>query len=58
MFKHLATRLTKSVEPPPAYPGAPPDADRAKKPPLAEPPYKPYADQPEPGSPYEPYKDI
>ena len=58
MFNHFATKSIRSLEPPPAYPGAPPDADRAKKPPLAEPPYMPYADKPQPGPPYEPYKDI
>ncbi len=58
MFNHFANKLTKSAEPPPAYPGAPPDADRAKKPPLVEPPYEPYVDKHEADSPYKPYKDI
>jgi len=46
----------KSDEAPVAYPGAPLDSERAKQPPLAEHPYKPYAEKPEPaGAPYEPY---
>jgi hypothetical protein len=59
MFKYSLTDSNKSLQPPPAYPGAPPDAERAKKPPLPEPPYKPYAEKPplsEP--PYEPYKNM
>ena len=52
MFNHSA----KSLEPPLAYPGATPNAERAKKPPLPEPPYEPYAKKPPlPGPPYEPY---
>jgi hypothetical protein len=58
MFNYVTTKSTRSLEPPPAYPGAPPDADRAKKPPLAEPPYKPHGDKPQSESTYEPYKDI
>ena len=69
MFSYSATHSNRSIEPPPAYPGAPPDAERAKKPPLPEPsyvpftekprvPYKPYTDKPQPGPRYEPYKGI
>jgi hypothetical protein len=64
--------VKKSDEPPPTYPGAPLDSERASQPPLPEPPYKPYSEKalPEaryepyakkPGTPevaYEPYKDI
>jgi hypothetical protein len=31
-------KLRRIPQPPPAYPGSPPDSDRAKKPSLAEPP--------------------
>ena len=71
MFSYSAAHLNSSIDPPPAYPGAPPDAERAKKPPLPEPPYqpyrekpgvpvpyKPYAEKPQPGHPYEPYPGI
>jgi hypothetical protein len=72
MFKS-ATNASKLPEPPLAYPGATPDAERAKKPALPEPPYKPYVKKPglpEPPyrpyakkptqaeTPYEPYKDM
>jgi hypothetical protein len=33
----LTPKLRKAAQPAPSYPGATPDADRAKKPPLAEP---------------------
>jgi len=59
MFNQLATNASKSSEPPLTHPGAPPDSERAKRPPLPEPPYKPYAEKPalhEP--PYEPYKGM
>lgn len=58
MFSHSIADSSKSLEPPPAYPGAPPDAYRAKQPPLPEPPYKPYPKKPalsEP--PYKPYAE-
>jgi len=69
MFNHSATHANKSLEPPLPYPGATPDAERAqkpalpeppyeyaKKPALPEPPYKPYAKKPSPPElPYEPY---
>jgi hypothetical protein len=73
MLNHSATKANKSLEPLVPYPGATPDAERAQKPPLPEPPYEPYAKkrvpgeppyQPytkkpaPPGPPYEPYKDI
>lgn len=53
----LASDTTHSPEAPPPYPGAAPDSERAKQPPLPQPPYKPYAkDIPDP--PYEPYKGV
>ena len=56
MFNHSATDANKSLEPPLPYPGATPGAERAKKPPLPEPPYEPYAKKPPlPRPPYEPY---
>ena len=59
MFDHSATDANKYPEPPPPYPGVTPDAERAKKPPLPELPYEPYAKKPLlPGSPYEPYKGM
>jgi hypothetical protein len=36
--KKLIPKLHKAPQPPLSYPGAIPDSDRAKKPPLAEPP--------------------
>jgi len=59
MFNQSATDKNKSPEPPLTHPGAPPDSERAKQPPLPEPPYRPYAK--EPGkleAPYEPYKGM
>jgi hypothetical protein len=56
MFNHSATNANKSLEPPLPYPGATPDAERAKKPPLPEPPYKPYAKKP--ALPEPPYKAL
>jgi hypothetical protein len=45
-----------SDEPPVAYPGAAPDSERAKQPPLPEVPYKPYGEKAVvPDTPYEPY---
>ena len=57
MLNHSAAKANKSLEPPVPYPGATPDAERAQKPRLPEPPYKPYANEPPvPGEPpYEPY---
>jgi hypothetical protein len=69
----LPATTLKSLEPPLPYPGATPDAERAQKPLLPEPPYKPYAKKPAlpeppykpyakkpalPGPPYEPYKGM
>ena len=56
MIGHAAIKGNKSLEPPLPYPGATPDAERAKKPALPEPPYEPYVGKrarSEP--PYEPY---
>ena len=53
MFKHTLTN-GKSPEPPLTYPGAPLDSERAKRPPLPEPPYTPYAEKPAASDP--PYK--
>jgi len=69
MFSYSATHSNRSIEPPSDYPGAPHDAEPAKRPPLPEPPYKPfsekpgdpykpYAEKPQPGPPYEPYKGM
>lgn len=59
MFKPFAADAHKSPEPPLTYPGAPPDSERAKRPPLPEPPYKPYGEKPALHEPlYEPYKNI
>jgi hypothetical protein len=46
----------KSDEPPVAHPGAASESDRAKRPPLPELLYKPYAKPELPGALYEPYK--
>jgi hypothetical protein len=45
----------KSEEPPAAYPGAPPDSERAKSPPLPEVPYRPYEKAALPEAGYKPY---
>jgi hypothetical protein len=73
MFKQSVKKTSKSLEPPLTHPGGPPDSERAKQPPLPEPPYKPYtekpavhtpayrpyAEKPAPSeSPYEPYKGM
>jgi hypothetical protein len=56
MINHSATNANKSLEPPLPYPGATPDAERAQKPLLPEPPYKPYSKKPAPSEPpYKPY---
>jgi hypothetical protein len=47
MISHSASNENKALEPPLPYPGATPDAERAQKPALAEPPYKPYVKKPE-----------
>jgi hypothetical protein len=56
MSNYSTSNAHKSLDPPLPYPGATPDAERAQKPALPEPPYKPYAKNsgvPEP--PYKPY---
>ena len=58
MFKQSATNGNKSPEPPLMHLGGLPDSERAKEPPLPEPPYRPYAEKPalsEP--PYKPYDE-
>jgi len=69
---NLAGGTDESEEPPESYPGAPPDSERAKRPPLpevpyrpygkkpvaAQVPYEPYAEKPAPETPYEPYKGM
>jgi len=73
MFNQLATNASKSSEPP-LTPGAVPDSEHPKQPPLPAAPYQPYAEQPslietppyqpyanKPGlhePPYEPYKGM
>jgi hypothetical protein len=47
-----------SEEAPRQYPGAPLDSERAKNPPLPEPPYEPYKAPAQPGPRYEPYKGM
>jgi len=59
MFSQLAKNANKSPDPPLIHPDAPTEPERAKQPPLLEPPYRPYAENPalqEP--PYEPYKGM
>ena len=59
MFKQSLKKASKVPEPPLTHPGGPPDSERAKQPPLPEPPYRPYSEKPalsEP--PYEPYKGM
>jgi hypothetical protein len=59
MFRHSTVEASQSLDPPLAYPGATPDADRARKPPLPDLPYAPYKEKPEQVEPpYEPYKHI
>jgi hypothetical protein len=59
MLNKSAAEANQSPEPPLARPGATPDSDRAKQPPLPEPPYEPYAKKPRlPEPPYEPYKGM
>jgi len=58
MSNQLATNPNKSPEPPRTHPGAPLDSERAKRPPLPEPPYRPYAEKPAvPELPYKPYAE-
>ena len=74
MWRYPASKANKSLEPPVSYSGATSDAERGQNPPAAEPPYKPYPEEPPipgelpyepyakkpalPEPPYEPYKDI
>jgi len=73
MFKQSVKKASKSPEPPLTRPGGPPDSERAKQPPLPEPPYRPYTETPavhaptykpfaeeaaQPETPYEPYKGM
>jgi hypothetical protein len=72
MFYQLFTNRDKAAEPPTAHPGAPPDSESIRQPPLPDtpykpysekpalpvPPYKPYAEKPVDEAPYEPYKGI
>ncbi len=71
MVRRSASKASKPLEPPLAYLGATPDADRAQQPALPKPPYKPYTQEPAPteykpyaqkpgvaAPPYEPYKGI
>ena len=51
-----STIKLRTDEPPVAHPGAAPDSDRAKRPPLPEIPYKPYAEPTPAEAPYEPHK--
>jgi len=58
MSKQFATNANKSPEPPRTHPGAPLESERAKQPPLPDPPYKPYAEKPaQPERPYKPYAE-
>jgi hypothetical protein len=58
MINHSDSNANKSLEPPLPYPGTTLDAERAQKPALPEPPYKPYAETALPEPPYEPYKGM
>ena len=73
MFKQSVKKASRSAQPPLTHSGGPPDSERAKQPPLPEPPYNPYTDKPavptptykpyaeKPGlsePPYEPYKGM
>ena len=58
MTNHSTTKTNKSLDPPLPYPGATPDAERAQKPALPEPPYKPYSETTLPKPPYKPYSEI
>jgi hypothetical protein len=59
MLNDSAIAANKPLEAPLPYPGATPDAERAKQPPLPEPPYEPYTKKsPLTDSSYEPYKNV
>jgi hypothetical protein len=58
VLSRLAMRANKSVEPLSMHPGAPPESERSKHPPLPQPPYAPYAEEPAMGElPYKPYSE-
>ena len=58
MFRQSPTNESKSPEPPLMHPGALPDSEGAKEPPLPEPPYRPYAEKPALSEqPYKPYDE-
>jgi hypothetical protein len=59
MFSYSTADANKFPEPPLSSPGGPSEAERAKRPPLPEPPYQPYTNEPTwPEPPYEPYKGM
>ena len=58
MINHSAANANKSLERALPDPGATPDAERAQKPALPEPLYKPYTETTLPEPPYEPYKGM
>ena len=45
MWNQSDQNANRSPEPPLTRPGAPLDSERAKQPPLPEPPYKPYSEK-------------
>jgi hypothetical protein len=56
MFNYSTSNAHESLEPPLPYPGATHDAERAQKPALPKPPYKPYGKKSAPlEPPYKPY---
>jgi hypothetical protein len=56
MSNRMGADSNKSPEARLTHPGATPDAERAQKPPLPEPPYEPYVQKPVlPEPPYKPY---
>lgn len=59
MFNQSAADANQLSEPPQIRPATPPDSEGVKPPPLSEPPYRPYANEPgKPDVPYEPYKGM
>jgi len=51
MWNQSDQNANRSPEPPLTRPGAPLDSERAKQPPLPEPPYKPHSEKPLPHAP-------
>jgi hypothetical protein len=51
MVNYSANEANESLEPPLSYPGATPDADRARQPALPEPPYLPHRQKTAPSEP-------